>query len=869
VSNTPEADLAALLLSLYDADALRHRLWSHPTLLQLLPTLDSSQRAASLAHAVVVGAQQRGILHDLYAAIREDRPLRAAEIDEHGRRLGLVVAAAAVVAPRPRPERRAIGLLRVDANHGVTAWLAAADRIVASRSGVEGLPAGFPLVFELPDAAPVGAVVEGSGADCVVLKLAAPLHDRAALAIAGRCVGRASGACYGYARPDVEWLTPADGVLLLPRGESPGTLAAYSEILATYFEQERSSLTGAPVVVDGAVVGMVCGMFEHPDAPGHALSSLLKICASDQVLRVLGRGPDVAEIAGIDTTIAPAIDPRDHHVVLACAVPDLAWTHRLQERLWIHGFHSVVRELGPRRHPGGPDPHLGNSHAAIVVLSRHLVGSPASAELAERLVARCREDPEFRLVAVRVDDTPLPYTLEERPCIDFRGLRWPMGPRWNELVHTLVWQGCPDPSSPKGALEQVEVGATDTMTADLWGAAQAGPSEIMRVWSAWRVAGAIPLAPALQASEYLIAQSCWGLALEVLATCAGRECLRAEQMRALALDRMGRHEASLQILERLHRESALDAESTGLLAGRYKRTWESTGQPIWLDKALDLYSAAYERSHDTYVGINLAALALYSGQPERSAAVAHTIIRTICEQPERTLDHWQLATLAEAHHLIGDMTAARRWYLAAVKLVPNFHSDIATMRRQARRNARCFEQPESILDDILVVPRVVAFAGFPPHRVPQVREAIRDHLRELNAGYGFCSLARGSDILFAEEMVARHGQLAVHLPFPRDEFEATSVGPRWRARFFDLLEDPRVRVEVLQTSRPPPRRLATAYEDCMNAILLRARRHAEFLGDSAVLLTVWNGRPGDGPGGTAEAVRYWQQQGLPAQQIEL
>jgi hypothetical protein len=37
----------------------------------------------------------------------------------------------------------------------------------------------------------------------------------------------------------------------------------------------------------------------------------------------------------------------------------------------------------------------------------------------------------------------------------------------------------------------------------------------------------------------------------------------------------------------------------------------------------------------------------------------------------------------------------------------------------------------------------------------------------------------------------------------------------------------------------------------------------------ALLITVWNGNPGDGAGGTADAVRAWRDEGYTVEQIDI
>jgi tetratricopeptide (TPR) repeat protein len=443
----------------------------------------------------------------------------------------------------------------------------------------------------------------------------------------------------------------------------------------------------------------------------------------------------------------------------------------------------------------------------------------------------------------------------------------------------LVWRAAPSPTTQRGAKEAADTHATDVMEADLWAAARAGATEVMSLWRGWRSAGVLTRAPSLRSAEYLISQARADLALEILE--AIDDNIRGQQLRALAYSRTGQEEASLKLLEKLRKSGAADAETMGLLAGRCKRLWAADGRRLWLEKAHELYGAAFERFGESYTGINAAALALYLGQRERSQRLARDVLAVLTAQPERSLDHWKIATMAEAWHLLGDVDKAAARYTEAVRMCPEFYSDIASMRTQARRNAQYLGGDEHQFDDILAIPRVVAFIGhmedlpdrgnprFPPALAAPLREAIRARLRDLSAGFGFCSLARGADILFVEEMLARRSQLKAFLPFPAAEFEKTSVGPRWAPRFRELLAEPRVEVRVLAPAMPPEDERAAAYYACSTAFFRRAIDFAQSLGEKPVLLAVWDRRPGDAAGGTADGVMFWQQTGNAVSLIDI
>ena len=120
------------------------------------------------------------------------------------------------------------------------------------------------------------------------------------------------------------------------------------------------------------------------------------------------------------------------------------------------------------------------------------------------------------------------------------------------------------------------------------------------------------------------------------------------------------------------------------------------------------------------------------------------------------------------------------------------------MRQQARLNLKYLGKPVDVLDDVLPVPGVLAFAGhmvdedgrpmarFPKGKVTAVRLAIRDMLKKLGFVQGFSTAAKGSDILFLEEMVKRNVKPLVVMPFPEKDYRAISMGEEWGQKFDDI-----------------------------------------------------------------------------------
>jgi hypothetical protein len=153
--------------------------------------------------------------------------------------------------------------------------------------------------------------------------------------------------------------------------------------------------------------------------------------------------------------------------------------------------------------------------------------------------------------------------------------------------------------------------------------------------------------------------------------------------------------------------------------------------------------------------------------------------------------------------------------------------------------------------------------------VETVRKSVAEQLQRLNIKYGFSSAARGSDILFVEELLKCGGHARVFLPFPKDDFARTSVGYGWDDTYYRLLSDPLVQVTVLSKKVPLERDQAAAYDSCNAEIQKAAIACAQRVNSKPILLTVWNGNPGDGQGGTTDAVRTWRQHGYEVVLIDI
>ncbi len=394
---------------------------------------------------------------------------------------------------------------------------------------------------------------------------------------------------------------------------------------------------------------------------------------------------------------------------------------------------------------------------------------------------------------------------------------------------------------------------------------------ILKVFKDWNANSSVPMpanVPHL-AAERLLGMGAADGALQVLSKAPNQP--RAVQLSALAHSLLGEHDKARGLIATLTRT----AESGGITGGIYKRKYFETGNRAWLEGAFEEYESTHQVSPDPYPAINVAATALWLGKTELSRERAAEARKLLLARPQTEFTHWDWATLGEAAMLAGDTESALGFYKRAVALEPSHGRDIAVMRRQARLNLNALNAPHEPFEAVLVVGGVACFTGhrvdepgrqpprFPRERVACVASSIRMALDEANVRFGFSSAAGGADILFIEQLLMRGGEPTIYLPFPAEDFVATSVGAEWQMRFNAVMEHSNVRVHVLEPAKPEDPVLENAaYARCNARIQAAAVEAGRVYNELPVLIAVMRQSKEDEEkaGGTAEAVRQWKEQ---------
>ena len=361
--------------------------------------------------------------------------------------------------------------------------------------------------------------------------------------------------------------------------------------------------------------------------------------------------------------------------------------------------------------------------------------------------------------------------------------------------------------------------------------------------------------------------------------------------RAIALSRLGSIREAQKILRDLLAIRADDDKSLSALGRTYKDLAKFPGpaRKKFLERARAYYLQAYAVNSEYYPAINACTLSLWLNDRETARRLAGEV-KQLCLNSLRSNpdDYWALASIAEAELVlsadVGEITRPTfEYYQQYSQLMHQKRSwgDLSSTSEQAKRICESLDWHFAALKRIFRVPDVIIFSGhmvdapgrdvprFPGKFADAVAEQIRRTLDSVDARIGISSAACGSDLLFIDAMLAREADIQVVLPWRREEFKQTSVlagGQEWEQRFDRALEDA-TSVTYLSQQGAPSGNLGYVYcNDCMNGMALF---RSEKLGSDVRPMAVWDGRRGDGLGGTSSFVEFWTSKGHAVEVIDL
>jgi hypothetical protein len=178
-------------------------------------------------------------------------------------------------------------------------------------------------------------------------------------------------------------------------------------------------------------------------------------------------------------------------------------------------------------------------------------------------------------------------------------------------------------------------------------------------------------------------------------------------------------------------------------------------------------------------------------------------------------------------------------------------------------------------------PRVILFTGhridapdrekprFPPNREDQARAMIKEKVTEVKEKatgklFGISGGASGGDILFHEVCAELDIPSQMYLVLPKNDYIKASVfdgGSDWVERFKNLFEQKQP--QILSDSGELPRwlRAKKGYSIWQRSNLWMLHTALAKSDDDLVMIALWNGEEGDGPGGTEDMVKRAKNRG--------
>ena len=150
-------------------------------------------------------------------------------------------------------------------------------------------------------------------------------------------------------------------------------------------------------------------------------------------------------------------------------------------------------------------------------------------------------------------------------------------------------------------------------------------------------------------------------------------------------------------------------------------------------------------------------------------------------------------------------------------------------------------------------------ARFPPSKIEAAAAEIRARLDKIGAtagDLGVCGGASGGDLLFAEACLERGMRLELRLARTEAEFLAESVtfadpDRRWEQAFARVAASTDSVICVMPQELGPAPAGVSVHDRCNRWIIYSALANGL---RKASFVTLWNGEPGDGPGGTEHMV---------------
>lgn len=343
----------------------------------------------------------------------------------------------------------------------------------------------------------------------------------------------------------------------------------------------------------------------------------------------------------------------------------------------------------------------------------------------------------------------------------------------------------------------------------------------------------------------------------------------ARYFQALAMARLGEPEAALDLYER-NQVADIGTEDAVALRGRLLKDLavrsDGAERVDLFHQSSKAYRQAYELSDGYFSGINAATTSFLAGDGAEARELAAAIGgRPDIADPQ---DYYAAASGAEAMLVRGEVEKATELFAAARRRPDASPGLVASTARQVALIAGQLDithnQRRALLDSIRPTP-VIHFCG---HMFKagweaeaEIANAVRAILDESDVLIAYGPLACGADIVIAEAVLERGGELHVVLPFAEEDFIKTSVsvgGDEWLGRY-ERAKQAASSVTFATQMRCVSDDQQFAY--CSKLVMGLAQLRASIMQADTFQLAVWDGVPSSGIAGTAADYDLWAKQG--------
>lgn len=320
---------------------------------------------------------------------------------------------------------------------------------------------------------------------------------------------------------------------------------------------------------------------------------------------------------------------------------------------------------------------------------------------------------------------------------------------------------------------------------------------------------------------------------------------------------------------------------------------EAAYESAQLNEAIRAYRQGFiEQPESYYAGINaltliylLSHLQGYSDHENELEAMAGGVrwaaISELTKEAVNQPNYWARVTLADLELLVGDVATIEKAYKYAITAARLDWFSLDSSRQQIKILQDLGFRPTEVATAIALFDRAIAriekpkkdwqprkvflFSGhmidaperetarFPKEKEPIAADAILNQLTALDAGpedLAICSGAYGGDLIFAEAALELKLHLEVRIPFDIPEFLQNSVsfaGDNWQDRFYQVKQNPNTTLLIMPDELGQLPENANPYE---RNNLWQLYSALSWGAEKVHCLCLWDGKGGDGPGGT-------------------